>query len=145
MREIKFRAWDARDKKMRYDYMDDGAELAVSFEGVPVSHYGADCCEYYTHKDFILMEFTGLHDKNGKEIWEGDIVRLYPDGGWTDCEVRWIEEKAALALYVPKWGTGSVGHPHLNLSKERPDFFEVIGNIYENPELLTGESKEMES
>ena len=81
----------------------------------------------YTDRNFssyILMQFTGLTDKNGKEIYEGDIVRTT---GWPDGDpVYWVD------------GRFCVGQPS-NLA----DFLgsiaegcEIIGNIYENPELL---------
>ena len=64
MREIKFRAWDNKQNKMRNDgfsiYYDGSIQFADSIES----------------KDFILMQYTGLKDKNGKEIYEGDILIL---------------------------------------------------------------------
>ena len=106
MREIKFRAWDLREKKMKNGY-NDGEER------------------------FLLLQFTGLHDKNGKEIYEGDITN--------NGVVVWNE---ALT-----WDSGGSSHPgfyfdaprfdgDLNYHTSFDDDTEVIGNIYENPELL---------
>ena len=76
----------------------------------------------------LPLQFTGLHDKNGKEIYEGDIVRI--DGGlkwickWSDNHARFY------------FDTGL--HKTYDFSAQESSDFEVIGNIYENPELLGG-------
>jgi hypothetical protein len=67
------------------------------------------------------MQFTGLHDKNGKEIYEGDIVK---SGNFTDSVIYWR----------CGFGTGE-GQDFTPLDQ---NVIEVIGNIYENPELLSG-------
>lgn len=122
MREIKFRAWTGGE--MRTD-----AHFCIS-EGVITTHEddGAcgdpECCgdrSYWDeeHEDWILMQYTGLKDKNGKEIYEGDIVnRFYSDG----------EVIGKLEIKIPDCFYG-----------ERKDM-EVIGNIHENP-VLIGMSK----
>ena len=123
MRDIRFRAWNKETKEMNYDVQrckdcDSG-----------------ECFGHYFYKDYILMQYTGLHDKNGKEIYEGDIVKIETIvmGEWKDDgneEVIWwrggfcrgLKDKCGL----PFWW--------LNKDTQR---FEVIGNIYENSELLT--------
>ena len=83
---------------------------------------------YYSDFDidrFILMQFTGLHDKNGKEIYEGDIVQIYKHMSSEKSEVTqvvWDEENCEYKGIYPNI---AVWEQH-----------EVIGNIYENPELL---------
>lgn len=107
-REIKFRAWDATSKKMWWPdaIAADGRNIAL------VNEFGVHTTD--TQHD-ILMQFTGLHDKDGKEIYEGDIVR-HAHG---DFEVSWLN-----VGWTPfmSWHSG--------------DQYEVIGNIYENPELI---------
>lgn len=66
-------------------------------------------------------EFTGLLDKNGKEIYEGDILKAT-----NPCVVKWNEEKLAWTNDSKVW--------KFNMSNK--GIYEVIGNIYENPELL---------
>jgi len=131
MREIKFRAWDTINKTM----MVDG--LAVTLNGefsLLTSRQGDGALEHRLIKDeiFILMQYTGLKDKNGKEIYEGDIVNVR-NWGRTDeivhiTDIVWDTDDKG-------WGFGQF------LDVDRYDMFrniEVIGNIYENPELMKG-------
>jgi uncharacterized phage protein (TIGR01671 family) len=118
MREIKFRAWDKEKKKMwtpirAWNFAHGDIELHKLAE--PHSDKFEDEVE--------IMQFTGLHDKNGKEIWEGDIVRNSNLGGKI-IEIKWDTHF---------WSAGGTG---LVLSSSEKFGVEVLGNIYENPELL---------
>lgn len=119
MRNIRFRAWDRGNKKMIENY----------------AHVGQNG-HFYTidYSDPIIeyevMSFTGLHDRNGKEIYEGDIVRLNNEE-MNKSNLNWvsdpnIEVNLEINTYSPAW----------NYFEK---YGEVIGNIYENPELLKGE------
>ena len=132
MREIKFRAWHKEKKYMKYDDIyPDGKRDWAGWE------QSFDCMIHVMQMDFELMQFTGLKDKNGKEIYEGDIIEYAVQddgGGWdvcrgsvefTDCafQVRLVDGCDFNGLYefLCDW-----------------DKCEVIGNIHENPELLKG-------
>lgn len=79
------------------------------------------------YEEIELMQFTGLEDKNGTEIYEGDVV--VHDGKRTR-PVRWNEEMAAFDMDVSGVAVDQ------ECGSYEPSTIEVIGNIYENPELL---------
>jgi len=103
------------------------------------------------NRRFEFMQFTGLKDSKGKEIYEGDIVRFYEQGydpnepdeeriepETTTVLVRWDEDGKCLAI---DWDYGeldttSVGWGYEWILNSEFDYHEVIGNIWENPELL---------
>ena len=120
-REIKFRAWDVAKKVMIYDYCELD-HLYLTFSAYDLTN------DAYV-KITSVMQFTGLHDKNGKEIYEGDVLRFFFDGKeFHTCPVSWRAEMASYFLgeYVPEdmWVEGTE--------------YEVIGNIHENGDLLNG-------
>lgn len=81
-----------------------------------------------------LCQYTGLTDKNGKKIWENDIVKVSTNKGNTLCKVRYADNVAQFQLWqfttLPRTATV------LNLGNYEE---KVIGNIFDNPELLEGE------
>lgn len=124
MREIKFRAWDTQRKEMKKPSPN---MLIESYSGIPFWQFGYDPVE---PMNWIVMQFTGLKDKNGKEIYEGDITRgtFRTEFGSIEAEtiaaVEWKDEKACFVCVIN--GDWFFLGKHL----------EVIGNVWENPELL---------
>ena len=122
-----FRAWTEEGKTMYYDVypFKDGTLLLsydeIAFDEVPAS-------------DFILMQSTGLKDKNGSEIFEGDIVK-YKSGCYTYTEeVAYNKNFSGFGVRDANTDiifTFWVLAENVDLSS-----LEVIGNIYQNPELL---------
>ncbi len=81
---------------------------------------------------WIVEQCTGLKDKNGKLIYEGDIVLLTDEDSFEQTQktiVRWAEENASFGLFGSK-------DLYYGFYSYNSDNFEVIGNIHENPELL---------
>ena len=115
MRDIKFRIWDEKSKQI---LLVDQIDLTGD-QGALV--YDEDGNEFY-FPDAPLMQFTGLLDKNSKEIWEGDVVRgLHP-------KLNLRTEKPVV------YGAG--GFYTMGVFLSAVEDMEVLGNIYENPELL---------
>lgn len=140
MREIKFRAWDGG--KMIYQDA-DGYFDKVKHPKYPALqtlqlHSAMQVCE--------VMQFTGLYDKNGKEIYEGDVLCCphFPANGsihYLYHEVMW-DEKICLFKTVSIGNEDGKeikahGNPMIWVYIKNEPECEVIGNIYENPELLT--------
>jgi uncharacterized phage protein (TIGR01671 family) len=72
-REIKFRVWDVENKEMLEVQKLD---FEPTFYGGRIAIRPDQYSDYFDPEDMILMQYTGLHDKNGKEIYEGDIIRI---------------------------------------------------------------------
>ena len=131
MREIKFRAWDRDEKKMLYgvEHTYDGYIVPrVSFGGV------LDCPDFY-----IVMQYTGLKDQNGKEIYEGDIVKFYPQSPRSEE----LPNPRSGEMGEIFFDIGSFAVEPIDRKREGIQFFldelgewVVVGNIYENKELL---------
>ena len=80
---------------------------------------------------YALMQYTGLKDKNGKEIYEGDFLKFPNNEFWTGAKVEWFDVELMLVK-----GDGCIELNHNDGMYIDRDSAEVIGNIYENPELF---------
>ena|SRR6266487_2812713 len=114
MREIKFRAWSFTNKKM--------LDRVLAGPGDPCSIVWRDESEEWVNFDDacgVIMQYTGLKDKNGKEIYEGDIIE------YLDNTSQGFVKKTATITDIRSL-------PDFGCSK----WEEIIGNIYENPERV---------
>ena len=121
MREIKFRAWDKERKEMSEPF-------EVLSLGIPFRDGNT---RYLYFDENPLMQFTGLGDAKGIEIYEGDILRQFPGFG---C--AW-EERTGIVKYAGASFWFDMGTQAFILD-DHDCRFEVIGNLYENPELKEG-------
>lgn len=143
-REIKFRAWHKVKNIMVYDNEDDTYGY---WDGCRNSNVGMINTilnsQYY--KEYKFMQYTGLRDKNGKEIYEGDIVKITEKEKISKhkvipmkpiiADIEWSEEYLTYTLIIT-----SVKDAFESLTDYLDECdIEVIGNIYDNPELLGGE------
>jgi uncharacterized phage protein (TIGR01671 family) len=134
MKEIKFRCWDIGRK----EWMDsiwlngDGVQSGTSFD------FNRSLNEQLRHDlttGIALMQYTGLKDKNGKEIYDGDILTCEggyeaPEGEEICQDISQVYWDNDLLQFRVQCKCGDVW------SLEEYDYEEIIGNIYENPELL---------
>jgi uncharacterized phage protein (TIGR01671 family) len=130
-REIKFRAWDKKQNKFLescynhnwYIPIQMGNVALTVIEHDDVSNYGTTG-EEYSKDDVVLLQFTGLKDKNGKEIYEGDIAETNSIEGYGVIEYR-----NDVASFIVNHSTGCWDSIEV--------VTQVIGNIHENKDLLT--------
>lgn len=148
MREIKFRAKDYQTNKWVYGFLfmgkgDDNRDYAfiLKDKGLKVGTATEDnaiefpCDEAHLVDKETICQYTGLKDKNGKEIYEGDLIRSFDSND--DAILHYIvwEEARFVALYK-----GRYFRSKCYLNQDWLDEFdkEVIGNIYDDPKLVEG-------
>ncbi len=111
-RTIKFRVWDETINK----FLENGEGLCLE------EMYGG------FGGQTVSQQFTGLLDKNGKEVYEGDILKTFG----ARYSIEYNSEIAGFSLVEGKRSLG-----HIGALNSRRDWFEIIGNIFENPDLLS--------
>lgn len=128
MREIKFRAWDKDEMEMVTDEQIQTINMRGTGEWEIFHGSGFLNGQQNRHRNIEIMQYTGLKDKNGKEIYEGDILKD-DDSDRLECVV-W--DSAGWWEKVIK--TDTLMYPLIREIQYKT----IIGNIYENPELLEG-------
>jgi uncharacterized phage protein (TIGR01671 family) len=129
-REIKFRAWDNEAKRMmEFDFESiHGGKLIFVNSRNNEKHFDLE--------EMTIMQYTGLKDRNGKEIYDGDVVRIYypPEigsaKGLTVNPIQWVGV-VAWENESKRWDYSGVG---FNIASD--EIIEVIGNVFEHPELV---------
>ena len=111
-REIKFRAWDRK----RSEWLDP-SYFYLYLDGLTIKHVKGGA-----KTDVELSQYTGLNDKNGAQIYEGDII-----------ETEYIGNKAIQYIDNGFWCITDEGNKEIPYAENR----KIIGNIYENPELIS--------
>jgi len=125
-REIKFRAWDKKENKIKYSY---------EYPDLPC-FFTLNQCQL-GQEMYPIMQYTGLKDKNGKEIYEGDIVKYIKHEGYLldnfIGEVYWD----GVQFVIDSYTGNSVEFARVDeLWNDILSHLEIIGNVFENPELL---------
>ena len=122
MRQIKFRAWDRLSAG------------GIMLQWEQISKWNIPMGELFKDGQYEIMQFTGLKDKNGKEVYEGDYDKDYQ-------VVTWCEKRNGWAWSVYDFPTKDYMLCHCYSCEGDYDFneaaFEIIGNVYENENLLT--------
>ncbi|XXO40349.1 YopX family protein [Lactiplantibacillus plantarum] len=140
---IKFRAWDNGNEIYLYNIQDAYDTLSgfVKYDDGEDAEYYEDCFgAFLNNKRYDVEQFTGLTDVNGKDIYIGDVVKV-----WSDMSELTMEPTVNEIVSEDLFGRPGVflkpAGPHLFepfLYDSRSNQFEVIGNVHANPELLKG-------
>ena len=130
-REIKFRAYSSHNHKMypvsNIEWDIDGRIWVTADDG----KNGIELIDEESH----LMQYTGLQDKNGREIYEGDIIVTHPKSKYEAPKSGVVQYRESRPMFGYKTEDGE----EYNIwSSNAYRTYEVIGNIFENPELLEG-------
>lgn len=155
-REIKFKVWCKENEEFiqfnKMGFLEDGSLWYA--QGVDENEEETDPPYFENQNDWELMQYTGLKDKNGVEIYEGDIVKIddYFNG---EMNAKVVFEKGSFGfvgidrrvidVVNSNWNDDFLSASYLSWTYDHPDneLFNaiVIGNVYENPELLESEAK----
>ena len=125
-------SWDDRDQ-MFHEIRDiDFYDEDVTVWGCHRKDCGM-CDDTYKIEDVEITQYTGCRDKNGIEIYEGDVIKDKYDKTWI---VQWFVGAFVITDKIPDSDGQKSTYSHFSNVSNHHFYFEVIGNIYENPELL---------
>lgn len=159
-REIKFRAWDGKTMFYNVQELYDGYGNITDREGNKLDIYEiqspgfSNATDYFgallKEENIIVMQYTGLLDKNGKEIYENDVIESVENG------MRYLVHDIFPLSRFPEYhsstpiskNTKEFGVMFSNGIREdysddwvsNPEFYEILGNVYENPELVDNQT-----
>ena len=126
MKELKFRVWD----KERECYLDKTELAGITPDGKYILYIEEEeISRLEVEENYIIEQYTGLKDKNGKEIYEGDIVE------YTTCYYG-NEKRHRKVVEWKEWDSDDFGEPHNLGYSNLSECMEVIGNVHENADLL---------
>jgi uncharacterized phage protein (TIGR01671 family) len=135
MRDIKFRAWDKQYSKMHpvtrlgfRQYEDNVSHVCIDNpSGLGLFEFVIDQVE--------LMQYTGLKDKNGIEVYEGDVAEYRDDSNTLQTGIV-VYSQIACGFYIEAFGGDDEGNQDIQLHRDYD--IKIIGNVHENHELLEG-------
>lgn len=133
MRDIKFRVWSNRDKIWlnHCAVIDCGGKVGSHFVEVTAENKIIEHCPSIDHLEPIIQQYTGLKDRNGKEIYEGDIIKYSK----LDYRVVWYDWLCRYRIECPKYVTYKI-IANEDFTDRIAQCSEIVGNIFETPELL---------
>lgn len=135
MRDIKIKFWDVENKCMHH-WIENFEEIAiVNGKMKPVLNNSVSDNWNWYKRSYEPLQYTGLKDKNGKEIYEGDILKFFNDVDYIikPGYAKVVFEDGAFCCKHYKYGTEYLANMDVV-----DMYITVAGNIYENPELLKG-------
>lgn len=134
VRKIKFRAWDKLNNKMIYPCSSRNDTYLVFEETgwFVVDHFTGKNETILTSDNGVLMQLTGFNDKEGKEIYEGDILKYHDGTDVAHYKIYWDEKQGKFFDTRLEDGDSQTNYDGFEFVTD----CKVIGNLYETPELL---------
>ena len=133
----KFRAWDRTTNQMRGCYGFNEMEQEVYVCSVADDEFNGQLKTVHALRrsfdEVVVMQYTGCRDKNGIEIYEGDVIKDKYDKTWL---VQWYVGAFVITDKIPDSDGQTSTYSHFSNVSNHHFYFEVIGNMWENPELL---------